>query len=169
MPNQFYAYYDPIRESNFNWQNMYDLSKSYLKSIRLLLTKEREASNSDYSHYNIYPVMVLLHNYIELVFKSLIMQECGKLIATHDLEDLKDEVEKLHPHFETKNFEAFIKWLSEENPGNASFRYDVNKKNEACFVDEREKPIKGVDLSWITTNTNEISQTAELYFKDHIN
>jgi len=169
MPDQFYAYYDPIRQSNFNWQNMHDLSKYYMKSIQLLLVKEAEASNNDYSHYNIYPIMVLLHTYIELVFKSLIMQKCDELKPHHDLKKLKDEVKKLHPDFETKNFENFIQWLNEENPGNAAFRYDVNKKNDAYFVDEGEGPIKGISLSRVTTNANDIFQTAELYFKEHIN
>lgn len=168
--NKFYPYYiNPTIHPEFSnpkWINMYDLSKSYKKSIKVLL--ENETQSFTYFEYDIYPALVLIHNYLEQIFKSLILKNTGEIRASHNLDSLKCEVVKLHKKFEINKSQDFILWLNKENPQNASFRYNLKKNGTEVFVDSTKDTLKGISLSYIILNINNIFSIIDDYFQNEL-
>ncbi len=157
MGDRFYDFYDFPSWITRDWQKFYDLAESYKKSIRLLLYNEASFQEGIYSERDILPILFLFRHYLELVLKSLILQKQTTIPMHHKIKDLLSEVRKLNSSFQfSKESLDFIDWIISQDEDGYKFRYPVGTKMNKNFVSNNKNVAKGVSLSYVFININQI-------------
>lgn len=117
------------------WKNYYCFAEAYRKAALELLSIEK--NKDDYNAEDILPVLQCFCQYIELIFKVLLLKENIKIKETlgHNLYGLYKKVKKKYEDFElSKNVIYFIEDLEKLNKGGQSFRYPISNKGKRFWI-----------------------------------
>ena len=164
MSNRFYPIHNYPSWIREDWQKYYDLADSYKKHINSLLAKEA-LDEGIYSERDILPILFLFRHYVELVFKSLILQKNGGFPKNHDIILLMEEMQKLHPNFSlSEQYKKSVEFIQQLDPKGDAFKYPFSKSNEEFFVCNNETLEKGLLLSLVTIGISGFFQEIDKYF-----
>lgn len=169
MPDTFYPYYNFPSYLEHDWQKLYDVATSYERAIKILLEEERVhlyLGGGIKSERDIFPILNLLHHYIELILKSIILKNDGSIPKIHQLTGLMDEMKKYKSKLIfDKEAESFIRFLDAENPNNQAFKYNFDRKGKEYFKLNKSGVEKGISLSWVYSSFMNIETTVNPFFK----
>jgi len=157
MSDRFYDFYDFPPWITENWQKFYDLAESYKKSINILLYNEANFQEGIYSERDIFPILFLFGHYLELILKSLILKKQTNIPMNHKIKELLSKVRELDSTFQfSKESSDFIDWVISQDKDSYKFRYPVDTKMNENFVSDNKNIAKGVSLSYVSMNINQI-------------
>ncbi len=157
MSDRFYDFYDFSSWITKDWQKFYDLADSYKKSIKLLLYNEGNSQEGIYSERDILPILFLFRHYLELILKSLILQKQTTIPMHHKIKNLLSDAKRLNPSFQfSKESSDFVDWIISQDEDGYKFRYPVDTKMNENFVSKNKNVAKGVSLSYVSININQI-------------
>ena len=167
MGERYYDYEGFREEINENWQKFYHLACSYEKAILILLNHEK-ISNSFYSERDILPILNNLHNYIELIFKALLLEKKQELKIIHNIKLLFFEVKKYHNFNLNKNDEEFINFLNSLGENGYFFRYPIDKNKIDYHPEPTLTKPKTLKLLSIDNSIRSIFLYTNNYFRNNL-
>lgn len=162
MADRFYDFYDYPSWITENWQKFYDLAESYKKSIRALLYNESNFQEGIYSERDIFPILFLFRHYLELILKSIILEDKKEIKFVHSIKELLDEMNKpTDKKIFSEESLNFINWIIKSDDDGFWFRYPTDKKMNEKFVVNNENLAIGIRLSYVSINISQIFSEIE--------
>jgi hypothetical protein len=146
MPNKTYALDEFPLWMQEDWQKWYDVARSYQRAVKILL--DAEVPERDfYSERDVLPILSMVRHYAELVMKCLLIKNGELAIGSHDLEALKNRLDKFHPDVFSVGAWEFLRFLNGIDPSGGAFRYPVDRSNKQFFTDASEHHT--IDLAYL--------------------
>jgi hypothetical protein len=137
MPEREYYVWDKEGEEEPEWIKFYYFSESYRKAFLTLLAKEEKNEDSVYFDEDILPVLMNFSQYLELIFKALLIKAnvlINELIG-HNPKEIYEKVKEVYPDFIlSESSLLFIEDFNWINEFGQSLRYPVSSRGQRLWL-----------------------------------
>lgn len=162
MPDKIYEYEGWPEWIEKDWEKWYDLAQSYKRAYTILIDNEYQETDI-YSERDIFPILFLIRQYVELVMKLLLLLEGERVPPHHILDALLVRVLQIHKDLKlSETSKGYIKHINSLDRKGDAFRYPVNKQNSEFFPTHTNNK-KNLKLRSIKVNIEALSDELERY------
>jgi len=173
MPEREYYVWDKIGEEKEDWEIFFYFSESYRKAFLTLLQKEERGIDAVYYDEDILPILMNFSQYLELVFKALLIKANVPLDSLsqgsvgHSPKASLEKVKENYADFELSPTSIlFIEDFDWINQFGQSLRYPVSSQGQRFWLHNLEG--RHFNLSGISTIGKQVMGEINNYLKTKI-
>lgn len=169
MPDREYHVWKHKSTKERKWRSFYQMAIGY-KNVFLQMLYCQESGQGPYDDEEIFPILFIFSQYLELSFKALLLKKKINFKKIHKLAELLGEVEKNYSDFKIDKIRKKIisdtSIINRErmNLDYEGFRYPLKRDGDRIWI-KRNKNESFISLSRLSCATKEIIQYIDDYFK----
>lgn len=169
MPNREYHIWKEKSGKERKWKSFYEMAIGY-KNVFLQSLYNQINGNGSYYVEEIFPILFLFSQYLELSFKALLLRKRINFEKIHKIDKLLIEVEKEYPNFKLDDvrrkliMDTSIINKERMNLDYEGFRYPLKRDGGRIWITKSGKDTF-IDLAGVSSTTGDIINYLDSFFK----